>query len=128
MGSGNVVHNLRRIRWAQPEGAYDWAERFDAAARERMLASPGDVAALEGHPDYALAAPTPDHFIPLLYIAALAEESGCAVDVLVEGFAYGSVSMTAYALGAPAAGTSGGDRVAPPLPDRDVMPPEQTNL
>jgi len=129
VGSGNLVHNLRRIAWDMPNGAYDWAQRFEAKTREVMSASPGDVADLEGDADYSLAAPTPDHFIPLLYIAALAAESGCSADVLVEGFAYGSVSMTAYALGAPPRGDGEAEagRV-PAMPDPNVTPADQTNL
>jgi len=129
VGSGNLVHNLRRIAWDMPSGAYDWAERFESKTREVMSASPGDVADLEGDPDYSLAAPTPDHFIPLLYIAALAAESGCSAQVLVEGFAYGSVSMTAYALGAPPRGNGEAEAgTVPAMPDPNVTPADQTNL
>lgn len=98
LGSGNLVHNLRRVSWDRPDAGFDWARRFEDAAREVMLSAPGDAARLAHDADYPLAAPTPEHFIPLLYFAALADESGRQPDVLVEGFAYGSVSMTSYAL------------------------------
>src|SRR5690606_18238049 len=73
VASGNVVHNLRRLQWDQPELAYDWAERFDDAAAEQIARAPGEVLRLAEHPDYGQAVPTPDHFIPLLYLAGIAE-------------------------------------------------------
>lgn len=100
LGSGNVVHNLGRIDWGRPTGAFDWARRFDDAARERMTTSPGTVVDLRDHPDFHDAVPTPDHFIPLLYLAGLAEAAGSTADVLVDGYTYGSLSMTAYTLDA----------------------------
>src|SRR6478752_7042858 len=72
IGSGNVVHNLRRVDWEQPDAAFDWAQSFDEAARELMTSAPGDVAKLQEHDAFELAVPTPDHFIPLLYLAGLA--------------------------------------------------------
>src|SRR4051812_39736439 len=64
VGSGNVVHNLRALDWAQPDLAFDWARRFDDAARATLLERPGDAAGLGKHADFARSAPTPDHFIP----------------------------------------------------------------
>ena len=72
LASGNVVHNLRRVQWNEPDGAFDWTRRFDDAAKAIMTGDPGHAAQLEQHPDYALAAPTPEHFLPLLYVAGLA--------------------------------------------------------
>jgi len=99
VASGNVVHNLRRIDPSRPDAAFDWAQRFDDAAASIMTGSPADVASLADHADFAAAAPTPDHFIPLLYIAGLAAAAGETADVLVDGYAMGSLSMTAYTLG-----------------------------
>lgn len=101
MGSGNLVHNLHRVEWDRPEDGFDWAHRFDESVREMMIRAPENLASLEGDPDYRMASPTPDHFIPLLYIAALAAEDRSAPEVLVDGFAYGSISMTAFTLDMP---------------------------
>jgi 4,5-DOPA dioxygenase extradiol len=100
LGSGNVVHNLRRLDWGQPSGAFDWARRFDDAARRHMTTAPADVIELRDHPDFHDAVPTSEHFIPLLYLAGLASAGGSTVDVLVDGYTYGSLSMTAYTLDA----------------------------
>src|SRR5688572_22058324 len=91
LGSGNVVHNLRRVQWDQPDSGFDWAQRFDDAAAEQMACDPGAVLNLTGHPDYALAVPTPDHFIPLLYIAGLAA-AGEGARPLVRGYSLGALS------------------------------------
>jgi 4,5-DOPA dioxygenase extradiol len=99
LASGNVVHNLRRLQWDRPDAAFDWAERFDEAVVRQLAEAPGDVLKLAEHPDYAAAVPTPDHFIPLLYLAGLAAEAGAALDPLVRGHAMGSISMTCYGLG-----------------------------
>jgi 4,5-DOPA dioxygenase extradiol len=111
VGSGNVVHNLRGMDWGLVDEGFDWAQRFDTAAKERMLSDPTEVAALDAHADYRLAVPTPDHFIPALYFAGLAGAAQDeAVDVLIDGYAYGSLSMTAYTLGlsdCPSAGGAG---------------------
>ena len=100
LGSGNVVHNLRRLQWDAPNLAYDWAERFDDAAVEQLASDPGALLRLREHPDYALAVPTPDHFVPLLYVAGLAAAAGVAAEPLVRGYAMGSISMTCYGIGA----------------------------
>jgi 4,5-DOPA dioxygenase extradiol len=125
LGSGNVVHNLRRIAWDQPDGGYDWAQRFEEASRSLMQTAPGNVLQLAAHPDYELAAPTPDHFIPLLYVAGLAAEAGQVMDVLVEGYAMGSISMTAYTLEGRAVAESHDTNPPPALPE---VPADETNV
>ncbi len=99
VASGNVVHNLGRIAWNRPDDGFDWAWRFDEAARDLMTREPADVVALEDHADWAAAVPTPDHFIPLLYLAGLASAAGEPADLLVEGCTMGSLSMTGYTVG-----------------------------
>jgi len=96
LGSGNVVHNLRAIDWSSPELGFDWARRFDEAAREVLTERPAEAPRLAGHADFTRAAPTPDHFIPLLYLAGLAQAAGRPAQVLVDGCTMGSLSMTCY--------------------------------
>lgn len=124
VASGNVVHNLGMVQWKQPDAGFDWAERFDDAVAEQLATNPGDILRTVEHPDFAKAVPTPDHFIPMLYLAGLAAAGGEAPRPLVRGCALGSLSMTSYGIGAcPPLATAGG---AAGLPS-DV-PPDQTNL
>lgn len=126
VGSGNVVHNLRAIDWRQPDGAYDWARRFDDATRQLMAERPHDIASLAKHRDYQMAVPTDEHFLPLLYLAGLASAAGKPAEVLVDGYAYGSLSMTAYTLGGRCPEVAEGGEGAAPLDT--TVPPEQANI
>src|SRR5690606_12478954 len=99
VGSGNVVHNLKRVQWDRPDAAFDWAERFDDAAAELMASDPAAILKLTEHPDHAKAVPTPDHFIPLLYVAGLAAAGEGRAQAFARGSALGSISMTCYATG-----------------------------
>jgi 4,5-DOPA dioxygenase extradiol len=115
IASGNVVHNLRAVNWSLADDGFDWAQRFDEDARAQMLSDPTEVARLDAHRDYRAAVPTPDHFIPLLYLAGLADAAAGGVEVLVDGYAYGSLSMTAYTLGLACPEVTGeGGSPAPP--------------
>jgi 4,5-DOPA dioxygenase extradiol len=99
IGSGNVVHNLGGVDPRLAESGFDWAQRFNEEAKARMVSEPAEVATLDGHRDYRSAVPTTDHFIPLLYLAGLASQADTGADVLIDGYTYGSLSMTAYTLG-----------------------------
>ena len=124
IGSGNVVHNLHRVDWNQPDAAFDWAQSFDEAAREVMTDSPAEVARLQQHEVYRSAVPTPDHFIPLLYVAGLAARANQPTDVLVDGYAMGSLSMTSYTLAAHNQAVDSPSEGSPPLPH---VPADETN-
>ena len=141
VASGNVVHNLGGMDWKLTDQGYDWAERFDEDAKTRMLTDPTEFAALDAHRDYRRAVPTPDHFIPALYLAGLAgaadtgadtgdtaAASGAQdIDVLVDGYAYGSLSMTCFTVDSDCSPTADDTRPAAELPDPSLVPPEATN-
>ena len=100
-GSGNLVHNLHTYAWGRhPRDPYDWAVRFEDAARQMILA--GDHKPLVGYetlgPDAALSIPTPDHYLPLLYVLATAQAND-AVHFPVEGVDGGSISMLSVQIG-----------------------------
>lgn len=103
MTSGNIVHNLRAVDWSLTEDGFDWAQRFDESARELLLGSdPSGVLSLDGHRDYRNAVPTPDHFIPMLYLAGVASaDERKDTEILVDGYSYGALSMTSYTVGMP---------------------------
>lgn len=125
LGSGNVVHNLKLIDWHQPDAAFDWSRRFDGAVKALMTSTPEELATINEHPDFPLAVPTPEHFLPLLYLAGLAAEDKKPADVLIEGFAMGSLSMTAYALDVNCQSRPADNRGAPPVKN---VPGEQSNV
>ncbi len=99
VGSGNIVHNLGRLDWSRPEAAFDWAQRFNESAKSILTSNPADAPSLATHPDFRAAVPTPDHFIPMLYLAGVASASNEPAQVLVDGYAMGSLSMTSYTIG-----------------------------
>jgi 4,5-DOPA dioxygenase extradiol len=101
MGSGNLIHNLRLWTRGRPDmEPLDWAMRFEKTARELMAS--GEVGPLVDYEtmgeDALLAIPTPDHYLPLLYVLALRRE-GDAVTFPVEGIDGGSVSMLTVRVG-----------------------------
>jgi len=101
VGSGNVVHNLRAYSWDQPDvEPPDWAVRFDSFVREMLLAGK-DEQLTEYRSlgqDALLSAPSPDHYLPLLYIIGLRRD-GEPVSFPVEGFDGGSMSMLSVQIG-----------------------------
>jgi len=101
IGSGNLVHNLLAYAWGrQTVEPLDWAARFETKVRQLLLA--GQYEPLVHYenlgPDAMLAAPTPDHYLPLLYVIALRKE-GEQISFPVEGFDGGSISMLTVMIG-----------------------------
>jgi 4,5-DOPA dioxygenase extradiol len=103
LGSGNVVHNLRRMDLARPESVFGWAEHFSAEVRQALLA--GNLAALvdcvsEEVPreEVRLAVPTPEHYLPLLYVMAQQREDD-AIRLFNDRIEYGSIGMLCCRVG-----------------------------
>ena len=101
VGSGNLVHNLHTYAWGQhPRDPYDWAVRFESVAKDMMLT--GEHKLLINYetlgPDAALSIPTPDHYLPLLYVLG-AQQKGESVRFPVTGVDGGSISMLTVRIG-----------------------------
>ncbi|HJZ12110.1 MAG TPA: 4,5-DOPA dioxygenase extradiol, partial [Acidobacteriota bacterium] len=93
IGSGNIVHNLHTYAWGRhPVEPLDWAVRFEAELR-RLMITENDAPLVNYESlgrDAVLSAPTPDHFLPLLYVIG-ARKPGEKISFPVEGFDGGSV-------------------------------------
>jgi 4,5-DOPA dioxygenase extradiol len=100
-GSGNLVHNLHTYAWGRhmPD-PYDWASRFEFQAKELILSNNYEplVHYESLGPDAELAIPTPEHYLPLLYVLG-ARREGDAITFPVEGADGGSISMLALQIG-----------------------------
>lgn len=102
VGSGNLVHNLHAYAWGRhPVEPYPWAVSFEDRVRQMLRG--GEHAPLIGYErmgrDAMLSIPTPDHYLPLLYIIATST-SRDAVSFPVEGMDGGSISMLSVRVGA----------------------------
>src|SRR6476469_2858096 len=101
VGSGNLVHNLHTYAWGRhvPD-PYDWAIRFENEAKEMMLA--GEYKPLINYetlgPEASLSIPTPDHYLPLLYVIATRQQRE-AITFPIEGVDGGSISMLSVQIG-----------------------------
>ena len=101
VGSGNIVHNLHAYGWGRrSRDPYDWAVRFESAARDAMLA--GQFRRLVDYEslgrDALLSIPTPDHYLPLLYVLGC-HRKGEGIRFPVEGVDGGSISMLSVQVG-----------------------------
>jgi 4,5-DOPA dioxygenase extradiol len=101
VGSGNLIHNLHAYAWGQhmPD-PYDWAVRFETEAKGLLIS--GEDKALVNYEtlgrEALLAIPTPDHYLPLLYVIGARQDTD-AVTFPVEGVDGGSISMLCVQVG-----------------------------
>ena len=102
VGSGNVVHNLGRIQWTEDAKPYDWAVRFNDKVRDYLAARDHgpliDYATLDE--DARQSVPTPEHYLPLLYVIAQQGENEI-ISLPIDGIEYGSIGMLTVVVGLP---------------------------
>ncbi len=103
VGSGNIVHNLRMVDFAglaREDYGYDWAREARATVNAHLLNGRLDALADYGKAGQALrmAVPTPDHYLPLVYAAAL-QGKGEDLVLFNDHLVGGSISMTSVAIG-----------------------------
>jgi 4,5-DOPA dioxygenase extradiol len=98
VGSGNMVHNLRLIDWDhinESGSGYDWAIEANEKMKKFILSD--DHNSLINYRSqgrsFDLAIPTPEHFLPLLYILAL-KEADEKVSFFNDKAVGGSLTMT----------------------------------
>jgi len=101
IGSGNIVHNLMAYAWGNHDiQPFDWAKRFEEYVRKALRKN--DHWSLVNYPSFGhdaiLSVPTPEHYLPLLYILGLRKEKE-PVSFPVQGMDGGSVSMIAVRFG-----------------------------
>jgi 4,5-DOPA dioxygenase extradiol len=97
LASGNIVHNLRMIRWEMPDAGYDWAEEINAAFKKHIREnSPAPLINYDGFGQASmLAVPTAEHFLPMLYAIGLRKNAE-AVEFFNDKTIMGSISMTSF--------------------------------
>lgn len=99
VGSGNMVHNLRILDWGKPNEGYDWAQEANEKMKKHI--QDGDHFSLvnynSGGKAMQLSVPTPEHYLPLLYILAL-KENDENVQVFNDKTIMGSISMTSISI------------------------------
>jgi len=99
VSSGNIVHNLRAMR-REPTAGYDWAIDFRHAINRALAARDNDTLVhYERLGDAAaLSVPTSEHYLPLLYTAALRGPQD-DMEIFNDELAFGSISMTSVLIG-----------------------------
>lgn len=100
LGSGNIVHNLGWMNWQQPDSAHDWAGRFNQRTRQHLCDGNSDALFDLIDNDARLAVPTPEHYWPLLYIAAQ-QMLGEDLEFHNDRIEYGSIGMLCCRIGSP---------------------------
>ncbi len=100
VGSGNMVHNLRVMDWKKPDAGFDWA--VEASNKMQSLILNGDHQSLvnyqSGGKEIQLSIPTPEHYLPLLYVLALQEKNE-SLSLFNNKTIMGSISMTSLRIG-----------------------------
>ncbi len=103
IGSGNMVHNLSLVSWENFDAgnfAFDWAQEASEIMKKYILS--GDHKRLINYrchgKAFELAIPTPEHYLPLLYVMALKEEND-DIQLFNDKAVAGSLTMTSVKIG-----------------------------
>ena len=101
IGSGNMVHNLRILDWHRADSGYDWAVDINETFKKSILS--GDHKTLINYEGLGqagkLSIPTPEHYLPLLYILGLANSKE-KTTIFNDKLVMGSISMTSVRIDA----------------------------
>lgn len=99
IGSGNVVHNLGMVEFGDGAPPLPWAIEYEVWAKSQIQQSKHAplIDYLTSHPAARLASPSPDHYLPLLYILG-AQLPGDAVSFPTEGIDLAAISMLSVLL------------------------------
>lgn len=100
VGSGNIVHNLRVIKWGADPEPYDWAIEFDQWSKEKLEARDFRAFVTDFHKSEAgkKSVPTNEHYFPLLYVLGASDEND-QLHFDFEGIQNASISMRTFSLG-----------------------------
>ncbi|MBT8190684.1 MAG: dioxygenase, partial [Bacteroidia bacterium] len=98
IGSGNIVHNLRKVAWDKldvVDYAYDWAKEASSKIKSSILNGDHDdlINYQSNGTEYKLAIPTPEHYLPLLYVLALQDKKD-SLTIFNDKAVGGSLTMT----------------------------------
>jgi 4,5-DOPA dioxygenase extradiol len=102
VGSGNIVHNLRMVAWNKlnADFGYDWALEVNEKVKQKI--TDGNSRDLINYKSlgrgFELAIPTPEHYLPLLYVLALQEKDE-PVKLFNDKPVGGSLTMTSVVIG-----------------------------
>jgi len=95
LGSGNMVHNLGMMDWKSPDKGYDWA--IEANTTFKKLITENNHKELINYSALGksakLSIPTPEHYLPLLYILGLKQENE-KIEFFNDKEVMGSIAMT----------------------------------
>ena len=102
VGSGNMVHNLRRLEWSKINDnyGYDWAIEANTKMKEWILSSNHKqlIDFKNQTQAFNLAIPTPEHYLPLIYVMAMANNKDEKL-LFNDQYLGGSLSMTSVKIG-----------------------------
>ncbi len=100
IGSGNMVHNLDQIDFETEAKPFGWAVDIDKLFKREL--EKNNHKFFIDFPDSGasavLAAPTLDHYLPMIYILALQEKDE-RLQFTYEGIQNGSISMRGFRIG-----------------------------